>query len=164
MRQLLILLLLFWPSPLRLLNLVPPFLPKDCFAAAFADQARPLRARERWRALTARTAKRLGRLGRALFLFFKRKSRPKKGEKRNAMEKQRHTTWQELLRDAVATPGRMLEAEPRKPRVSKTKQPNRKRATPSSFARIGLCWRKLREKILILRRFPALTSTRHYAP
>jgi antirestriction protein ArdC len=43
-----------------------------------------------------------------VLLFFKRKSRSKKGE--NKMEKQQQATWGQLLRDAVEKPGLMLEA------------------------------------------------------
>jgi hypothetical protein len=79
MRQLLILLLLFWPSPLRLLNLVPPFLPKDCFAAAFADQARPLRARERKRrGLDSADSEAPGTARKGIVSFFQAEIAPKK--------------------------------------------------------------------------------------
>jgi antirestriction protein ArdC len=46
-----------------------------------------------------------------LFLFFKRKSRLKAGERgENRMNERQHAAWGELLRDAVGKPGRMLAA------------------------------------------------------
>jgi hypothetical protein len=54
--------------------------------------------------------------------------------------------------------------EPPRPTVSRRKQPNRKLITLSGFGRIGLCSRKPRGKIRPFHRFPALTSTRHFAP
>jgi antirestriction protein ArdC len=47
-----------------------------------------------------------------LLLFFKRKPRLKNGRKegKNKMPERQHTTWGELLRDAVEKPGRMLAA------------------------------------------------------
>jgi hypothetical protein len=45
-----------------------------------------------------------------LLLFFKRKSRLKKGRKKEQMPERQHTTWRELLKEAVEKPGRMLEA------------------------------------------------------
>src|SRR6266480_1256911 len=53
--------------------------------------------------------------------------------------------------------------EPPRPTASKTRQPNHKHATPSGFGRIGLCSHRPRERTLILHRFPALTSTLHFA-
>jgi hypothetical protein len=43
-----------------------------------------------------------------LLLFFKRKSRLNKGRKKEQMPQ--HTTWGQLLKEAVEKPGRMLEA------------------------------------------------------
>jgi len=45
-----------------------------------------------------------------LLLFFKRKSRSKKGRKKDQMPERQHATWGELLQEAVEKPGRMLEA------------------------------------------------------
>jgi hypothetical protein len=61
-------------------------------------------------ALTARTAKRLGPLGRAFASFFQAEITLEKERKEDQMEKQQQATWGELLRDAVEKPGLMLEA------------------------------------------------------
>jgi len=45
-----------------------------------------------------------------LLFFFKRKSRWKKGRKKEQMPEKPHANWGELLREAVEKPGRMLEA------------------------------------------------------
>jgi hypothetical protein len=45
-----------------------------------------------------------------LLLFFKRKSRLKKGRKKEQMPERQHANWGQLLREAVEKPGRMLEA------------------------------------------------------
>jgi antirestriction factor ArdC-like protein len=63
-------------------------------------------------ALTARTDWRLSPPRRAFASFFKPKTplERRKKERNEPMSERQHTTWGELLRDAVEKPGRMLEA------------------------------------------------------
>jgi hypothetical protein len=77
-------------------------------------QGRPLRSRERkTRGLDSACGKAPGTATKGIcFFFFKRKSRSKKGRKRETNECQNDNMphGEKLLRDAVAKPGRMLEA------------------------------------------------------
>src|SRR5882724_11916810 len=90
-----------------------PFPPKDCASppACSVKAVRFAPVNANFAALTARTAKRLGRLGRAFGSFFQAEiTLEKRRKEENEMPEKQHASWGELLRDAVEKPGRMLEA------------------------------------------------------
>jgi len=90
-----------------------PFPPKDCAPppACSVKAVRFAPVNANFAALTARTAERLGRLGRAFGSFFQAEiTLEKRRKEENEMPEKQHASWGELLRDAVEKPGRMLEA------------------------------------------------------
>jgi hypothetical protein len=81
------------------------------FPARFCCQGSSLRSDERkTRGLDSACGKAPGTATKGIASFFKRKSRLKKGRKKEQMPERQHATWGELLREAVEKPGRILEA------------------------------------------------------